>query len=58
MQVYEKFLREVWEHRDEVEDESVYDDQQSPPPAYDSHYQRPPQPLPNNHYQANKSTSR
>ena len=55
-QVYERFLRDVWEHRDEVED--VYSDERIPPPAYELNYQRPPAPLPNQyHTHTNKSTS-
>ena len=52
-QVYEKFLKKVWEHRDDVDDDF---DEPSPPPAYDPQYRRPPAPLPNQ-IPNNKSTS-
>ncbi|XP_053384790.1 rho GTPase-activating protein 190-like isoform X4 [Mercenaria mercenaria] len=54
-QIYQKFLHDVWEHRDEME-EDMYEEERSPPPAYDANYHRPAAPLPNQ-FQTNKSTS-
>ena len=45
MQLYEKFLRDVWENHDD-EDNEMMSDEPSPPPAYDPMYRRPPAPLP------------
>lgn len=54
-QVYDKFLRDVWEHKDEVE--KAYGDEPSPPPAYDMNFQRPPAPLPSQQYYTHTSKS-
>ena len=45
MQLYDKFLHDVWENHDE-EDNDMMSDEPSPPPAYDPMYRRPPAPLP------------
>lgn len=45
MQLYDKFLRDVWENHEEEENEML-SDEPSPPPAYDPMYRRPPAPLP------------
>ena len=59
MQLYDNFLRDVWETREQEESEMM-SDEPSPPPAYDPMYRRPPAPLPGSPFQssANRSSDR